>query len=114
MTDLGLPLRRALASHPRVRGSRFPIALRKRVVDYARCRRAEGASWARVASEIGLRFETIRRWCAASNAGSPPRALVPVEVVAEARAVMTVVSRSGIRIEGATLADVIELLRALG
>jgi len=110
-----LSLRRALASHPRSRGRRYPRALRGRVVAYARARRDQGASWARIASELGLQFETVRRWCIGADAivvASPT--ILPVEIVADSPTSLVVVARTGVRVEGVTLADAIALLRALG
>jgi hypothetical protein len=97
------------------RGVRYPVAVRERVIDYARARRVEGASWAHVASELGLRFETVRRWCHAGGGVERPRAIRPVEiVVGDQRMALSIVTPSGIRVEGATLEDTIALLRALG
>jgi hypothetical protein len=82
-------------------------------VAYAQVRRAESASWARIAEELGLQYETVRRWCLDANAvGS--RAILPVEVVADVKGSLAVVAPSGVRIEGVTLADAIAVLRAIG
>jgi transposase-like protein len=107
-------LRAALGSHEPGRGKRYPRELKARIIEHARARRGEGVSWARIAQELGLAFETIRRWCVAVEA-KPSRSMVPVRVVAEAdeRAV-SVVSPAGHRIEGLTLQQAVAVLRALG
>ena len=107
-------LRRALSSHEGRRGRRYPRVLRERVVAYGQVRRAEHASWALIASELGLQFETVRRWCLDANAVVASRAILPVEIVADVRPSLAVVAPSGVRIEGVTLADAIAVLRALG
>lgn len=67
-----------------------------------------------IADEIGVAFETLRRWCVATEHGSP-RALVPIEVVAErSDRTVSVVSAGGYRIEGLTLEEAVSTLRALG
>src|SRR5580658_10383838 len=96
-------LRAALAVHEPGRGKRYPRELKARVVEHARARRREGASWAAVAEEMGLSFETVRRRCIAVEP-KPPRAMVPVRVVAEeAPPTVAVVSAAGHRIKGLTV-----------
>ena len=71
-----------------------------------------------MANELGLRIETLRRWCVGREPDASPSRVVklrPVEVVAEsATRELSVVSRSGLRVEGLTLEDVVALLRAVG
>jgi hypothetical protein len=105
-------LRRELSLHERGRGRRYPHALRDRVAAFAEARRVDGASWAEIGAELGLRLETVRRWCA-HNEVPASCAILPVEIVAEARTVLTVVAPSGLRVEGVTLAEVVALLQAL-
>ena len=69
-----------------------------------------------IANEIGASFDTVRRWCRDGAGGTCE--LRRVEVVAEpiveaARASLTVITRTGLRIEGATLDEVVALERAL-
>ncbi len=108
-------LKRELSRRESGRGKRYPAELRARVVTWAQQRRAVGAAWPVIADELGVRLETVRRWCLASQRGSAPRALVPVRVVARPAArPATVVSLSGWRIDGLTVAEAAEMLRALG
>ena len=107
-------LKRELSRRESGRGKRYPAELRARVVTWAQQRRAVGAAWPVIADELGVRLETVRRWCLASKQSSAPRALVPVRVVARAARPATVVSLSGWRIDGLTVAEAAEMLRALG
>jgi hypothetical protein len=109
-------LRLALSSHERGRGNRYPSPLRARVVAFAQARRGEGATWVQIAAELGLELETVRRWCLKSNDAVAAPAILPVEIVADsgAAAGLSIVSPSGVRVEGVTLAEVIAVLRAVG
>lgn len=111
-------LREHLAAQERGRGKRYDRALRERIVAFAELRRAEGRSWAATAKELGARFETVRRWCRgrrAATATTSALALRRVEVVADRAATpLAVVSRGGLRVEGATLDEVIAILRTVG
>src|SRR5215467_2747573 len=109
-------LREALSRHERARGRRYPQTLEKRVVEYARARRAEGTSWTRIASELGMpRFETVRRWVERTGASKQPAVMRAVKVVPDReRRLLTIVSPSGVRIEGVTLDEAVAVLRALG
>ena len=95
---------------PRGRGQRYPLEFRRRVVVAAGGLRSRGMSWRSVASEVGVRAETLRRWCEGREARAP-RSLVPVQVVGSAA--LAVVSPAGWRVEGLSLSDVSTLLRAL-
>jgi transposase-like protein len=107
-------LRAALADHEPARGKRYEPALKARIIEFARSRRDQGASWMQIADEIGLGFETLRRWCIAEEPRSS-RAMVPVQVVAEpSDRTVRIVSASGYRIEGLTLQEAVSVLRALG
>jgi hypothetical protein len=74
-----------------------------------------GQSIRQVAAEIGMRFETVRRWAAA--VALPATRLLPVRVIDEMRAAertLTIIAPSGHRIEGLQLAEAVAILRALG
>lgn len=111
-------LRRAFEAHVGGRGRRYDGALMERARDFAEQRRREGRSWQSVANELCVRVETLRRWCVGCEPGASRPSVVrlrPVEVVAEpATRELSVVSRSGLRVEGVTLEDVVALLRAVG
>ncbi len=106
-------IRAALLSHDAGRGKRYPQELKARITEFAKKRRREGASWAQIAEDVGIAFETLRRWCIAMGETSP--AMVPVHVVPdEAERTVSVVSPTGYRIEGVSLRDAVAVLRALG
>jgi hypothetical protein len=114
MTSPPPSLRRALLAHRPARGKLYAPEVQADVVEFARGRRADGASWKQIATELGMRFETVRRWCERAPGTRP---LKRIEVVDEGRAtapVRCVVSPSGHRLEGLTLQDAIAVLRALG
>ncbi|MBX3276347.1 MAG: hypothetical protein KF729_39200 [Sandaracinaceae bacterium] len=106
-------VRELVTRHEAGRGSRYPAEVRREVVDYARRRRDEGASWAVIAGEAGLVLETLRRWCGSKELAAR---MVPVEVVEEESAPreVVIVSPSGFRLEGLDAASAVAALRALG
>lgn len=109
-------LKRELAKHEKGRGKRYPAELKARIVAHAEARRSAGESYAKIADELGLAFETIRRWCIARTARPTPArsaALVPVEVIAAPRAAVAIVSPNGFRLEGLDVAEAVAVLRAL-
>lgn len=109
-------LKKELSRHERGRGKRYSPEMKQQVVAWAQRWRAQGASWAAIADELGLGLDTVRRWClAAAKSASPSRAMVPVRVVAEPAAPQpaTLVSLSGWRIDGLTVAEAAEMLRSL-
>jgi transposase-like protein len=112
----GSALRAALASHEAGRGKRYPAELKARITEFARARRGEGASWAKISSDVGVPFETLRRWCVASEPkASSSRAMVSVRIVPDAaERTVTVGSPGGFRIEGLTLHQAVDVLRSLG
>lgn len=121
-------LRREVERHERARGRRYPAELKQRVTAAARKLRALGWTYKAAADELGLVFETLRRWVLAEErvAARPRRssssAIVPVRIVSRAppaaRATISpclvVSSPRGWRIEGLELADAITMLERLG
>lgn len=106
-------LKRMLAGCERGRGKRYPAAVKREVVRYARRRREEGASWATIGDEIGLWFETLRRWC--QQASEEAGVIARVEVAEEPRSEgVSIVSPSGFRLEGLDAAAAVAALKALG
>ena len=106
-------LRRALlAQHP-ARGKLYAPEVQAAVVEFAQVRRGEGATWLQIAIDLGMRFDTVRRWCVPASAG---RALKRVEVVDEIGASpgrLCIVCPSGHQLEGLAVHDAIAVLRAL-
>jgi transposase-like protein len=118
MTDEIRALKRDLGRGERGRGKRYPAALKQRVVRWALQRKVGGATWPAIAEELDLGLDTVRRWCiAAEGCERPSRALVPVRVVsrpAATGATASVVSLSGWRVDGLTVAEAAAMLRTLG
>jgi len=108
--------RQAVASlGRRGRTTRVPDEIRSAVLLYARVARGRGASWRRIAEEVGLSGSALIRW----NAAEPPHEeskLRPVEVVPQktsSGSTVSVVTPTGLRIEGLRVAEAIEVARAL-
>lgn len=110
-------LRRKLSRIDRGRGRRYPGPLRERVARWAGSRRQHGARWRQLSSELGISAESLRRWAALEVPRAP--ALVPVEVVVEAgngfaaNRPLRLITRTGHRLEGLSVADAIEIIRVL-
>lgn len=110
-------LRRRLDSIPRGRGRRIPVELRTQVIAWVAKHRKRGDSWSELEEKTGVSLLTLQRW-----SSSPARRAVMlrrVEVVeaapadAPAERTVTLVSPTGIRIEGVTIVEVIAILRGL-
>ena len=76
---------------------------------------SRGAGWGELSRELGIPAKTLERW--AGPRAEPAVALRPVDVVDAGDTppdrTVTIVSPSGLRIEGVTIADVITILRGL-
>ena len=109
-------VRGLVSRHEAGRGRRFPAAVRRAVVAYARSQRESGASWTKIRRDVGMtRYETVRRWCEAAEPGA---GIVPVEVLDVAprlrESEVSIVSPSGLRLEGLAPATAVAALEALG
>jgi predicted transcriptional regulator len=103
-------LRRELDRIETRRGRCVPPELKARARAWITEQRAEGRTMSELATDLGVAVGTVLRW---SDGGV--RALVPVRVVPdETPRAVVVVSPSGLRIEGLTLADAVRVLRELG
>lgn len=106
---------RSLGGRPS-RGVRYREDLRQEAMALARMGMREGRSLGRVAAELGIGVATLTRWLEKGGADEPLR---PVEVQREqeepgSTSSLVVVTPLGWRIEGMRLAQIAELLRALG
>jgi len=90
----------------------MPPDLKQRASTWLANKRATGSTVSELASELGLAAGTVLRW----SSEVPTRAIVPVRVIADRSDTRTVsvISPSGFRIEGVTLAEAAWLLRELG
>lgn len=117
MTDPELrELRRRLDSIPRGRGRRIPLELRARVTAWVAKRRDHGDGWVELVHKLGVSTLTLQRW-SSSPPSRPSREVmlrcVEVAEPAPVQRTIVLVSPTGLRIEGLTIADVIEILRGL-
>jgi transposase-like protein len=110
-------LRREFESVTTRQGRCFPPDLKQRATRWIVEQRAAGVTAAELATELGLAAGTILRWShgVSTRATRPSRALVPVVVVPDSLANRTVdvVSPSGFRAEGLSIAEAAALLKAL-
>jgi hypothetical protein len=112
-------IRAALVRRNAAIGRPYPEAVREAVMDVVDQRRRKGVGLAGVAVELGVSATTLRKW---GRSVRSARALVAkpkfreVEVVAASPLASAIVIHgpAGLRIEGATIADVAELVRRLG
>jgi transposase len=90
---------------------RYPLELRKAVVEYARGAKRDGRSGQKVAAELGMSSHTLQYWQAAARGHGE---LLPVKVVAGATTEREVVIECGqVRVRGLDIAGVAELLKRL-
>lgn len=107
-TRLKVDLEGVVRSH---KAQRYPAELRRRAVTVVNALRGEGASWRQVSAAVGLRADTLQRWCGGGSL-TAEASLVPVEVVGD-RGGVSILSPKGWRVEGLSLADAASLLRSL-
>ena len=79
-------------------------------------RRADGHAWDALSEELGIPYETLRRWTAKADAA--PKSAAPVlmrrvEVAEVSSSSLTLVAPSGIRVEGASVQEIVALVQAL-
>lgn len=98
---------------------RYSEEFRAKVVAFTRERVAAGAKVSEVAGELGLNGWTVAKWwwkreksTAPSSAPSPFHSVKLVAMKAETKS-PTVMGPRGLRIEGLSLSDIAELVRAL-
>src|SRR5947207_1416045 len=105
-------LQSEIAAVQRRRRRRYPAKLRARISAWVAKRRAAGAWWCDVVRPLGVPAATLKRWAEPTASGSV--SLRPVDVVdAPASDTVTLVSPTGLRIEGVAIADAIAILRGL-
>ncbi len=82
---------------------------------YAVRRRKAGAAWALIARETGLDVRKLQRWNTRALRTASVPVLRPVEVLPapEPAETLTLISPSGVRVEGLRLEQAAQLLRLL-
>lgn len=124
LIDEGRRLRAEVALLPKGRGRKYPRQLRHRILDWVGRSLAKGLTETDCGDALGIpmhRFEMWREQERAKEDGSaPPPApteLVPVEVTDASKGAsaggVVLVAVSGDRVEGLSIEQVIELLKAL-
>ena len=89
---------------------RVPEELRAEAVAFARAAHASGERYKAIAATLGLKPDTLMRWC---RAGREPKKFARVVVKRTAPPRLTVHDPAGTRIEELSIAQAAELLRAL-
>jgi hypothetical protein len=117
MDSDGRGLRFEIAALGRGHGRRYPPELRRRIVRWLDRVAEDGVSRAAGAALLGVPPNTIAMWPGSERGGST--ALVPIEIVddvssAAAGNELALVMPSGVRVQGALVEQVIQILRALG
>lgn len=108
--DRAEALRLKLASRRDSR-RRVPEELRAEAVAFAEAERASGERYKSIAKTLGLKPDTLMRWC---RRGRGPKRFARVVVVKRAtQPELTVHGPAGTRIEQLSIAQAAELLRAL-
>jgi hypothetical protein len=118
MTDTeARELRRKLDSIPRGRGRRIPLELRARATAWVAKRRECGDGWGELVDKLGVPASTLQRWTSGPSSRAVMLRRVEIAALAPAPApaerTVTLVSPTGVRVEGVTISDVIEILRGL-
>ena len=99
------------------RRSRFSMEQRKRLVDRAMLRLADGVSLQQSAKEVGVCYETFRRWRMEFAPGARLRPVTVQKTSAaesETGTALSLLTAGGHRVEGLDLATLVELVRRLG
>jgi transposase len=95
-------------------GRPYPARLRVQVLAHVEQRRRAGMALEAVAAELGLSATTLRKW-KRNAAGAARPAFCEVEIVSPSAPLSALIVHgpSGLRIEGATIAEIAELVRRL-
>ena len=89
-------------------GRPYSLSERAQALEYAARRRREGAGLLRIARELGIARGTLVKWIA-----MPTFDIVKVADVAARSVHATVHGPRGLRIEGLSVAEIVELIRSL-
>lgn len=92
---------------------RYPAGMKASILKFVEHARAAGVSVDECCRRLGLSPRQLGNWRATQRAAQP-QALVPVQVAGRRTPdLLAVVAPNGYRVEGANVAEVIELMRAL-
>jgi transposase len=98
-------------------GRPYPVHIRRAVLAHVERRKRAGVGLVTCAAELGVSPTTLNKWKRGAPAGADaePAAFCEVEIIAPRPPASTLVVHgpAGLRIEGATVADIAELVRRL-
>ena len=117
MTSAFADLQRAIRKHQSAGPLRYPKELQAEIVAAVEAGRADGHSWDALSKELAIPYETLRRWTAKASMtpkADRPVAMRRVEVTNRASGSLVLVAPSGVRVEGASVEEIVALIRALG
>lgn len=97
----------------RSKAARYTAPLKRSVGDHVRSRRHSGSSLEALSVELGLPVNTLRRWSAGRRGGQLARVEVSDGIPPVPASTPVLVTRSGHRVEGLTIAGLVELLAQL-
>ena len=99
------------------RRAKFSSELKGAVIEYCEPLRGEGASWARLANELGLHESQVQDWCQGRERGLRgklrPVRMVEEPLVAQSNPALSLQLPGGATLAGLYIADVAALLKAL-
>lgn len=98
----------------KARSTKHDVAFIEQARRFAEQQRREGRTWGELGTELGVRGETLRRWCVGRNRVAGAMRAIEIVAPESTTAAVSVVSPSGLRVEGLSVQDVIVLLRSLG
>jgi hypothetical protein len=75
--------------------------------------RTDGVDWRETGERLGVPWQTLMRWSNGARGAAPRMRAVHVAETAPTAA-LTITTPTGLRLEGASLDDVVHVLRALG
>lgn len=108
-------IRTALVRSNEGAGRPYPARVRAAVLEHAEQRKRAGVRLEDFADEIGLSATTLRKWTREA-ADRSPAGFCEVQIVERptpAASALVVHGPAGLRIEGATIGDIVELVRRL-
>jgi len=101
----------------RGRTTRIPEEVREAVMAYVEQARSAKVSWDEIAATVGLSKTVLARWQRATRRPGANGRLVPVTVghdhVGEANGTLVLATPSGYRLEGLSIGNAVEILRAI-
>lgn len=93
---------------------RIPDAVRREVLRYVAEARAARRPWAEITATLGLSKSALTRWRRRDAKVSPLRRVRVVAPPPQPSRELSVVTRAGHRVEGLSLGEALEVVRALG